>query len=283
MADDALAAEFESNRVHLHAVANRILGSDAEADDAVQEAWLRLSRADVGGIENLGGWLTTVTARICLDKLRVRKVRREEPDAELATDAAVADPEYEALLADSVGAALAVVLDTLSPPERVAFVLHDVFAVPFDEIAVVLGRSPSASKQLASRARGRLRGVEPEPASELPQQREVVDAFLTASRSGDLAGLVAVLAPDVVMRADAAAVRMGAADLVQGAGDVAGVFSGRALEAQPAVIDGNAGVVWAPNGSPRVVWELEMVDGTITRIDMLAAPETLGELALVLD
>ena len=280
---EAIAAEFEEHRAHLRAVALRILGTEAEADDAVQEAWLRLSRSDLGDIENLGGWLTTVTARICLDRLRARATRREEPREEIPAPAAMSDPEYEALLSDSVGAALAVVLDTLTPPERVAFVLHDVFAVSFEEIGAVLGRSPNAAKQLASRARQRLRRVDTEPAIDERRQRNVVDAFLAASRAGDLAGLVAVLDPNIVMRADPAAVGMGAAGEVLGAEAVAGVFSGRALEAQRATIDGAVGVAWAPGGRPRVVWELEVVDGRISRIDMLASAETMAELDLVLD
>jgi RNA polymerase sigma-70 factor, ECF subfamily len=280
---DAPATEFEAQRPHLRAVARRILGSEAEADDVVQEAWLRLSRSDVSTVDNLAGWLTTVTARLCLDRLRVRAARREQLAEELPAAEAVSDPEHEALLADSVGAALSVVLDTLTPAERVAFVLHDVFAVPFDEIAIVLGRSPNAAKQLASRGRARLQGASPPPAVDRARQREVVDAFLAASRAGDLAGLVAVLDPDIVMRADAAAVGMGAAGEVLGATAVANVFSGRALEAQPALVDDCVGVVWAPGGSARVVWELEIVDGTIARIDMLADESTLADIDLVLD
>jgi len=278
---DTTAQQLEEHRAHLTAVAYRILGSHAEADDAVQEAWLRLARMDSGTIEKVGGWLTTVVARICLDLLRSR-TRREAHDG-MPAQVPLSDPEYEALLSDSVESALLVVLDTLTPPERIAFVLHDVFAVPFEEISVLLGRSPNAAKQLASRARRRLRGAAPEPPPGRARNRQVVDAFLAASRSGDLARLVAVLDPDVVMRADATAVRMGAAEEVQGAEDVAKVFSGRALEARPALVDGAAGIAWAPKDTVRVVWELEIVDGTITRIDMLTAAETLGDLDLVLD
>ena len=275
-----LAASFEQHRAHLHAVALRILGSDADADDAVQEAWLRLERADARVIDNLGGWLTTVTARICLDRLRTRRTWRAEP-ADDASAVSAGDPEHEILLAEGVGEALSIVLDALSPPERVAFVLHDVFAVPFEEIGEALGRSPNAAKQLASRARARLRGATP-PDVPPPGQRAVVDAFLAASRAGDLAGLVAVLDPAVVLRADEAGARMGAPAEVLGAEAVARVFSGRALEAQAAVVDGLAGIAWAPKGHVRVVWELDIVDGAITRIDMFARAETLGELDIVL-
>lgn len=286
--DQRLAKRFEEHRAHLQAVAYRILGSRAEADDAVQESWLRLSRSEVAGIENLGGWLTTVVARICLDMLRSRTSRREEPtgvDPPEPDAGAFAggDPENEAVLADSLGAALLAVLDTLSPAERVAFVLHDVFAIPFDEIGLVLGRSPNAAKQLASRARGRLQGSLPAPDPDLPRRRKVVDAFLAASRDGDFEALLAVLDPDIVLRADAEAVQMGAPEEVRGATAVARMFSGRALEAQPALVDGAAGVVWAPEGRPRVVWELSIANGTIARVDMLAAPATLAELDLVFD
>ncbi|MGZ8688263.1 MAG: sigma-70 family RNA polymerase sigma factor [Gaiellaceae bacterium] len=286
--DERLAAHFEEHRAHLRAVAYRILGSRAEADDAVQEAWLRLSRSEVSGIENLGGWLTTVVARICLDMLRSRTSRREQPTGmdvpePAAGASAGGDPESEAVLADSLGTALLAVLDTLSPAERVAFVLHDVFAIPFDEIGLVLGRSTNAAKQLASRARGRLQGSLPARDPDLPRQRTVVNAFLAASRAGDFEALLAVLDPDIVLRADAGAVQMGAPEEVRGATAVARMFSGRALEAQPALVDGTAGVVWAPEGQPSVVWDLSIANGTIARIDMLAAPDTLAELDLVFD
>ena len=278
---EPLAASFEAHRAHLNAVALRILGSHADAEDAVQEAWLRLERADASAIDNLGGWLTTVTARICLDRLRARRVRQEDAAGDLAA-APTTDPEHEAFVADGVSAALSIVLDVLSPPERVALVLHDVFAVPFDEVGAALGRSPGAAKQLASRARARVRGASL-PVEPPPGQREVVSAFLAASRAGDLAGLVAVLDPDVALRADAAGARMGAPEDVLGAEAVARVFSGRALEAQAAIVDGLAGIAWAPKGLVRVVWELEIVGPVITRIDMLAAAETLDELDLVLE
>jgi RNA polymerase sigma factor (sigma-70 family) len=277
---DDLALRFEEQRPQLRAVALRILGADADADDVVQEAWLRLSRADTREIDNLGGWLTTVTARLCLDRLRAGATRtRGEEAAEEMSSGSSADPEHEALVADSVGSALAVVLDTLSPSERVAFVLHDVFDVPFVDVGVVLGRSPNAAKQLASRARSRLRG-DAVPGDPPRAQVHVVDAFLAAARAGDLAGLVAVLDPDVVLRADAAAVRMGGPDEVLGADAVAAVFSGRALEALPAVVDGVAAIVWAPEGHAKVVWEIDFADGVISRMDMLAAEETLADLDL---
>jgi RNA polymerase sigma factor (sigma-70 family) len=282
-----LAEQFEEQRPHLNAVAYRILGSQAEADDAVQESWFRLTRSDVDSVDNLGGWLTTVVARVCLDMLRSRKSRREEPSGDevpeiAASPADATDPEHQALLADSLGTALLAVLDTLGPAERIAFVLHDVFAVSFEEIGIVLGRSPNAAKQLASRARRRLQGHAPKPDADVARQRKVVDAFLAGSRSGDFEALLAVLDPDIVLLADGAAVQMGAAGEVRGAAAVAAVFSGRALEAQAAIVDGTAGVVWAPDGLPRVVWDLDIVDGKIARIDMLAEAQTLSELDLVL-
>src|SRR5438105_7873265 len=232
-----LAARFEENRTHLGAVAYRMLGSPSDADDAVQESWLRLSRSGTSGVENLGGWLTTVVARVCLDMLRSRTSRREEPLEAYVPDPIVSreggiDPEHEALLADSVGLALLVVLDTLNPAERLAFVLHDLFAVPFDEIAPIVGRSETAARQLASRARRRVQGAATAPDADLTRQREVVDAFLAASRGGDFDALLAVLDPDVVLRADSAAVHMGASREVRGAAAVAKQFSGRARFAQ---------------------------------------------------
>src|SRR5437588_7467652 len=248
-----LAEQFEAYRSHLRAVAYRMLGSVAEADDAVQESWLRLSRSDTSGVKNLGGWLTTVVARVCLDMLRSRESRREESLDEQVPDPIVSredgiDPEYEALLADSVGLALLVVLDTLNPPERLAFVLHDLFAVPFDEIAPIVGRSPTATRQLASRARRRVQAAATDSDVDLTRQREVVDAFLAASRGGDFDALLAVLDPDVVLRADRAAVHTGAKREVRGAPAVAETFSGRARGAKPALVDGAVGAVWAPGG-----------------------------------
>ena len=285
--DDWLAQRFEEHRPQLRAVAFRMLDSPSEADDAVQEAWMRLSRADADGIDNLGGWLTTVVSRVCLDMLRARASRRTAPDATplddvVETPDAGGDPEYEALLADSLGPALQVVLDTLAPAERLAFVLHDVFAVPFDEIGTILGRSPNAAKQLASRARRRIQGTTPAEATDVARQRVVVDAFLAASRSGHLDQLLAVLDPDIVLRADAAAVQMGSPEVVSGAEAVAQVFSGRALGAQPALVDGIVGVAWAPGGDAKVVWDITVTGDTITRIDMVAAADSLADLDLVL-
>jgi RNA polymerase sigma-70 factor (ECF subfamily) len=280
-----LAEQFEENRTHLRAVAYRMLGSPSEADDAVQETWLRLSRSGVEGVENLGGWLTTIVARVSLNMLRSRGSRREEPmDARLpdpvADDASI-DPEHEALLADSVGPALLVVLETLTPAERLAFVLHDMFGVPFDEIAPIVGRSPAAARQLASRGRRRVQGGSSVPDVDRARQREVVDAFLAASRGGDFDALLALLDPDVVLRADPAAVQSGATGEVRGAPAVAETFAGRARAAQPALIDGAVGLVWAQGGRPRVVFDLTIENGKIVEIDMVADAERLGELDLV--
>jgi RNA polymerase sigma-70 factor (ECF subfamily) len=282
-----LAERFENNRTHLRAVAYRMLGSLTEADDAVQEAWLRLSRSGTSGVENLGGWLTTVVARVCLDMLRSRESRREEllgvhvPEPIVSREDGV-DPEHEALLGDSVGLALLVVLETLTPAERVAFVLHDMFAVPFDEIAPIVGRSPAAARQLASRARRRLQGAATVSDADLTRQREVVDAFLAASRGGDFDALLAVLDPDVVLRADRAAVHMGASREVHGAAAVADTFSGRARFAQPALVNGAVGLLWAPRGRPRVVFGLTITRGKIVEIDLVADPERLRQLDLAI-
>jgi RNA polymerase sigma-70 factor (ECF subfamily) len=286
---DWLLDRFEANRPHLRAVAYRMLGSRAEAEDAVQEAWLRLARTDASEIENLGGWLTTVVARVSLDMLRSRASRREHAtDADLADrsegQGSGGDPADEALLVDSVGSALLVVLDTLRPTERLAFVLHDIFAVPFDEIGAVIGRSSTAAKQLASRARHKVQGTEPAADAHPARRREVVDAFLAASRAGDFDALVALLDPDVVLESDAAAVRMGSPAEVRGAVAVAGTFSGRALAARPALIDGVVGVVWAVKGRPKVAWDLAISHGKIVHIEMLASRDSLDDLDLaVLD
>jgi RNA polymerase sigma factor (sigma-70 family) len=282
-----LADRFEANRTHLRAVAYRMLGSLSEADDAVQESWLRLSRDGASGVENLGGWLTTVVARVCLDMLRSRKSRREEPLGAYVPDPIVsredgADPEHEAILAESVGLALLVVLETLAPAERLAFVLHDLFAVPFDEIAPIVGRSPTAARQLASRARRRVQGADSVPDADLTRRREVVDAFLAASRNGDFGALLALLDPDVVLRADRAAVRAGASTEIRGAAAVADTFSGRARFAQPALVNGAAGAVWAPGGRPRVVFGFTITRGKIVEIDLLADPERLRQLELAI-
>jgi RNA polymerase sigma factor (sigma-70 family) len=304
---EGLAERFEANRTRLRTVAYRMLGSLSEADDAVQEAWLRLSRSDTSSVENLGGWLTTVVARVCLDMLRSRKSRREEPLEVLAAGVPEpimsseegTDPEHEALLADSVGLALLVVLETLTPLERLAFVLHDLFGMPFDEIAPIVGRSPTAARQLASRARRRVQGRGKEagvataseadlhPSSrpqahggQVNRQRKVVEAFLSASRGGDFEALLALLDPDVVLRADPAAVTAGAAREVRGARAVAETFSGRARFAQPALVNGAVGAVWSPGGVPRVVFSFAIMKGKIVEIDILADPERLGSLDL---
>jgi RNA polymerase sigma-70 factor (ECF subfamily) len=271
-----------------------MLGSLSEADDAVQEAWLRLSRADTSDVENLGGWLTTVVGRVCLDMLRSRKARREEPLGEVvpmrvASRGAGSDPEQEALLADSVGLALLVVLETLEPAERLAFVLHDMFAVPFDEIAPIVDRSPTAARQLASRARRRVRGMGGRdggiaaPRSDLTRQREVVDAFLAAARGGDFNALLAVLDPDVVLHSDRAAMRPGVPAEVRGVNAVATLaLKGRARAAQPALVNGAVGVIVAPRGRLMMVLDFTIVDGRIVAIDAIADPERVQELDLAM-
>ncbi len=282
---DWLAEQFAANRSRLRAVAYRMLGSPSEADDAVQEAWLHLSRADTSGVENLGGWLTTVVARVCLDLLRSRDSRREEPlDEEqtsepIASRAGETNPEHEALTADTVGLALLVVLDTLNPAERLAFVLHDMFAVPFDEIAPIVGRSEAATRQLASRARRRVRGQGAALDSDvdLTGKRAVVDAFLAASRAGDFEALIALLDPEVVLRADDAGAAVGAWSGVRGARDVAGRFAG-VRGARPALMRGAVGAVWAPGGQPRVAFVFTITDGKIAAIDFIADPEHLRRL-----
>ena len=289
---DWLAERFETHRTHLRAVAYRMLGSLSEADDAVQEAWLRLNRSDTSGVKNLGGWLTTVVARVCLDMLRSRKSWREEPldtyerEPVVSREDATA-PEQEALLADSVGLALLVVLETLTPAERLAFVLHDMFAVPFDEIAPIVGRSPAATRQLASRARRRVHGEARVPDADLTRQREVLKAFDAAARGGDFAALVAVLDPDVVVRADFAAVPPGGLREVRGAMAVAGqalIFSQRARFAQPALVNGALGAVVAPRGRLLLVVTFKFTGERIAEIDFIADPVRLRQLDLaVLD
>ncbi len=284
---DWLAERFEDHRVRLRAVAYRMLGSLSEAEDAVQEAWLRLSRQDPSGIENLAGWLTTVVARVCLNVLQSRKSRREEPLEGHVPDPIVSpedlvDPEQQALLADSVGLALLVVLDTLAPAERLAFVLHDMFDVPFDEIAPIVGRSPDAARQLASRARRRVKGGAPVPDPDLARQREVVGAFLSAARDGNFDALVTVLDPDVVLRADAGAVAS-ASRVVRGADAVAKMalaFAQLGPFARPALVNGAAGIVAAPGGRPVSVLGFTVRGGKITEIDILADPERLSRLDL---
>ncbi|MEV0225764.1 sigma-70 family RNA polymerase sigma factor [Streptomyces sp. NPDC050704] len=285
-----LAERFEAHRGHLRAVAYRMLGSLSEADDAVQEAWFKLSRSDTGGVQNLGGWLTTVVGRVCLDMLRTRRTRHEEPlddlDARgvrapepLVSSASGVDPEQEVLLADSVGLALLVVLETLTPAERLAFVLHDLFAVPYEEVAPVVGRTPTAARQLASRARRRVQGGAPAPDADPARQREVVDAFLAAARDGDFDGLVAVLAPDVVVRSGAVVVR-GAADVAAGAQ----TYAHLARVSRPALVNGVAGVVVVEGGRAVRVLAFTVADGRIAAIDMVSDPGLLDRLDLtVLD
>jgi RNA polymerase sigma factor (sigma-70 family) len=301
-----LAQQFESNRAHLRTVAYRMLGSSSEADDAVQESWLRLSRSNASEVENMGGWLTTVVARVCLDMLRARKARREQPLDDHVPEPLVGhqdriDPEHEALLADSVGPALLVVLETLAPAERLAFVLRDMFGVSFDEIAAIVGRSPAATRQLASRARRRVQGAgarddsdragddEPDVAwtqrmrdVDLSRQRSVVDAFLAAARAGDFDALVAVLDPDVVLRADRTAVLTGADEELRGAAAVARTFATRARAAQLAVVNGSIGLAWAPGGQPRVVFDVRIAGGRIVEIELLADPQRLGAMEVTL-
>jgi RNA polymerase sigma factor (sigma-70 family) len=284
-----LVDEFETHRAHLRAVAYRMLGSTGEADDAVQEAWLRVSRSGTAGVENLGGWLTTIVSRICLDMLRSRRSRREAPLEE--PDVRMPDPivgredrmehEQEALLGDSVGLALLVVLQSLSPAERLSFVLHDMFGVPFGDIGPIVGRSPAAARQLASRARRRVRGTAAVPDPDLARQRQVVKAFLAASREGDFEALLAVLDEDVVLRADYGAA--GASRLIRGARAVAGgalTFSRFAPFARPALVNGAAGLVTVREGRPLSVMGFTIVSGKIAEIDVLADPERLQRLDL---
>ena len=286
---DWLAEQFEANRPHLRAVAYRMLGSLAEADDAVQEAWLHLSRSDTGGIKNLGGWLTTVVARVCLDLLRARTSRREEPleasvREPITSRESEIDPEQEALLADAVGLALLVILDTLTPAERLAFVLHDIFAMPFDEIAPIVERSETATRQLASRARRRVRGAANVQEADLARQREVVDAFLAAAREGSFDALLTVLDPDVIFRADRAAAAAGSAREIRGASAVARMFAGRAQGARPVLVDGAVGLIVARRGRLFLVLHLTIKQGKIAEIDAVGDPACLRQMhLLVLD
>jgi len=282
----SLADAFEHHRAHLRAVAYRILGSVAEAEDAVQESWFRLQRADTAGIDNLPGWLTTVVSRICLDMLRSRASRPatsmdqchvpESADPDLTVD-----PEHEAILADSVGTALQIVLNQLAPAERVAFVLHDVFAVPFDEIAAIIDRTPEATRQLASRARRRVRGGQaPSAAEEVSRRAELVKAFLTAAREGDLTALIAMLDPDVELHGDATIVAMGAEGRLDGPEAVARRFSGGAQVARPMLLDGEPGLVWMAGKEPRVVFRFTFEDDHVTRVDLIADPDRLATITL---
>ncbi|MFJ9681500.1 sigma-70 family RNA polymerase sigma factor [Streptomyces sp. NPDC101194] len=291
---EILARRFEENRTKLKAVAYRMLGSTSEAEDAVQEAWLRLSRSDDRAIENLGGWLTTVVGRVCLDMLRSRRSRREEPlDTGVpethAEDPALgagpeADPEQQALMADSVGLALLVVLETLDPAERLAFVLHDMFAVPFDEISRIVDRTPAAARQLASRARRRVQGADPDPDPDLARKREVVDAFLAAARGGDFEALVAVLAPDVVVRSDSGAGGVGAPSLVRGAEAVARqaiMFAPFARSSQPALVDGVPAVISTREDRRFSVMVFTIARGKVAEMSVINDPARLPGLDLV--
>jgi len=282
-----LAERFEADRTRLQAVAYRLLGSASEADDAVQETWLRLSRSDTSEVDNLSGWLTTVVSRVCLDMLRSRRSRREQPlalDGDFIPDAA--DPEREAVLAESVGLAMLTVLQRLAPAERVAFVLHDVFGVSFDEIADIVGRSPVAARQLASRGRRRVQGASEEGrAADVTRHRDIVEAFFRASRAGDFQALLAVLDPDVVLRPDAEALRMGVrtgwiTSELHGAEAVATRFAGQAQAAQVALIDGVAGAVWAHGGRPIVVFGFTVRDGKVVEIELAADGERLSRLKI---
>ena len=281
-----LARQFEDHRPHLRAVAYRMLGSLTEADDAVQDAWLRLSRADTSEVENLRGWLTTIVARVALNMLRSRRTRREQPLDVHVPDPIIdpadgTDPEHEALLADSVGLALLIVLETLTPAERLAFVLHDMFAVPFDEIAPIVDRSPEATRQLASRARRRVRGADPIPDADLTAQWEVVEAFIAAAREGDFDALVAVLDPDVVLRADGG--RTGRSQHVRGAEAVAGralLWSRVDLTMRRALVNGAAGIVTFLHGRPFSICAVTVKNGKLAEMDFLADPERIAQLDL---
>jgi RNA polymerase sigma factor (sigma-70 family) len=283
--EDWLTERFAEHRVRLRAIAYRMLGSPSEAEDAVQEAWLRVSRADASAVENLAGWLTTVVARVCLNMLEARRSRPEDSAGiqppEPALPGRGAGPEDEILLADSVGVALLVVLDTLTPAERLAFVLHDVFDVPFGEIAGIIDRTPAAARQLASRARRRVQGASAAPELDLPRRRKVVAAFLAASRGGDFRALLALLAPEAVLRADPAAVRMGVSAETRGGEAVARLFAGGAQAARLALVDGIPAAVWAPGGRPRVLFGFTISGGKITGIGLTADPDRLGDLDIV--
>jgi RNA polymerase sigma factor (sigma-70 family) len=290
-----LVEQFEQHRTHLRVVAYRILGSPHDADDAVQEAWLRLSRADTDDVKNLGGWLSTVVARICLDTLRARRSRREEPlETTSVQDIRTAesdDPEGQAIAAESVGTAMLLVLDTLAPPERVAFVLHDVFGLSFEEIAPVVERSAVAARQLASRARRRIRAGDAAAIADVNPQREVVEAFLAAARGEDFTALVDILDPDAILRSDAAAIQLGervravqpqkamaAEPQVRGAAAIAAAFAGRAEAAQIALVNGAAGAVWMAGSRPRVIFGFTIIRGRIAEIELIADPNRIEEI-----
>jgi len=290
----SLSARFEENRPRLRAVAYRLVGSTAEAEDAVQETWLRIARTDTAAVDNLGGWLTTVITHVCFDMLRARKTRETAAPA-IGADAVAAseptDPEREVLLADAVGSAMMIVLDTLSPAERVAFVLHDLFGLSFEDIGAIVGRSTVATRQLASRARRLVQGAG-DREQELPSQREVALAFMAASRDGNLEAVLAVLDPDVVLRADSAAVKAAAANEakgaprlvreLRGAADVARVFLGSARAARAALVDGVPGSAWAPHGHPRAVWAFKVERGRIVELELTVDPKTIARLDVLL-
>lgn len=281
MQPEWLVTAFEKQRVHMRGVAYRMLGSTDEADDAVQEAWLRVSRSGADGVDNLGAWLTTVVSRICLDMLRSRKSRREEeldPRATEIIEGTAPDPEREAVVADAIGPALLVVLNALSPGERIAFVLHDLFAMPFDEIAPVLGRTSVAARQLASRARRRVQGATFSLENDRSLQREIVSAFLAASRNGEFEKLLALLDPQATLRVDPAILAMGGAENCAGADEVAKQFSGRAKAAHLALLDGEAGAVWAPGGTVRVAFAFVVENGKIVEIELIADRDRLDQL-----
>ncbi|HEX4811846.1 MAG TPA: RNA polymerase sigma factor SigJ [Nonomuraea sp.] len=289
-ANDFLASQFEEHRTHLKAVAYRMLGSLAEAEDAVQEAWLKLSRTDSGQIDNLPGWLTTVVGRVCLDMLRARTARRETPLEQRLPDPVVSpehggDPEQQALIADAVGLALLVVLESLNPAERLAFVLHDMFAVPFEQIAMILDRTPGAAKKLASRARQRVRGTVPPSDPDLSRQRRVVDAFLTAARGGDFQALLEILDPDVVMRVDAGAVAEGGMWTITGAAAVAGNAANfhryaTTRRVEPVLVNGGVGLISRESGRPVAVLSFTVSDGKIVAFDILSDPDRVARLRL---
>lgn len=281
-----LGEQFEGSRARLQAVAYRMLGSREEAEDAVQESWIRLQRSDPSNVENLQGWLTTIVARVCLDRLRARRVRPEEPKGAPATESSELPdedlgPAEQALVAESVGSALLVVLDLLGPAERVAFVLHDVFAVPYDELGPIIGRSTDATRQIASRARRRVQGASGMKVDPL-RHREIVDAFVAASKDGDFHALVKMLDPEVTFRPDATAVRIGAPSARRGATDVAGAVVGRAQGAQPALAGGLPALVWAPGGRVRGVFAFIIVDGLIVDIELTTDQARINELDVVL-
>jgi RNA polymerase sigma factor (sigma-70 family) len=284
--DKDLGAQFEASRPRLQSVAYRMLGSRTGAEDAVQETWIRLNRSDADSIDNLGGWLTTVVSRVCLEMLRSRRSQHEEMLEPDEPGSKLVGPEEEAVLADTIGPALLVLLETLGPSERLAFVLHDLFAVPFEDIAPIVGRSPAAARQLASRARRRVQGSDDVRSADRRRQQQVVEAFLAASRLGNFEALVAMLDPDAVLRADRAAVQMAEANgdrgapllapRVRGARAIATALAGRADAAKVALIDGTPGAVWAPGGRPRAVFAFRVIGGTIVEIEIVADPDVVA-------